>query len=262
MSTVEVEPFEPGFFKYELNLLNLLGHKIEKIEEDEKEVLETIDEDIKHKDLCIVSDLMKILNKCYEDQKKIFVEKFGNDPRYLKYLQSIASRAPRAQTPYKFDPILINFFQSLDMGNGPSNVRFQDEPQCEVYFKEGFARLTSLVSLFNVWSNQYKLNNKVNFCKLTSEQRSIIATALDHIISKYRKTPTSSSEQDIKDLEEGILKNKDYMSILAFYTIKNEVGSHVIDKSYEEKVNTMSKLTKETNDNLHSKLSAMKLNKN
>jgi hypothetical protein len=145
------------------------------------------------------------------------------------------------------------------MGNGPSGTRFQDEPQCEVFFKEGFGRLTSLTSLFNVCSNTYKVKNDESNLKLTPEQRAIIAPAIEQLLNKYKE---SNRIEDVKALEENVVLNKHYMSILAFYKIKNEDGNTVIDKSLEEKVNTMSKLTKETNEILHSKIKDMKHTKN
>lgn len=237
---MSVEPFEPGFYEYELELLDFLSYKIEKIEENVNENKDSKDS----KDLIILPDLMKILRKCYKDQEKIFLEKFGNDPRHLQYLKA---RVPKLVTPSKFDSTLVEFFQSLDMGNGPSNVRFQEEPQCEVFFKEGFCRLTTLVSLFNIFANNYKLKNKTEEVKLTPEQRTIIASALESMIVKYKK---DNKLEDSKALEEGIILNRHYMIILAFYKDK----TFITDKSYDEEVNTMSKLTKETNETLCSKL--------
>lgn len=140
------------------------------------------------------------------------------------------------------------------MGNGPNNIKFQEESQCEVFFKEGFSKSITLISLFNIFGNIYKLKNKTNEVKLTQEQKDIIDPAMKHIINEYIK---DNNFEDIKSLENGIISIKNMMSIVSFYRIKNK---DISNNFYMEKVEIMFDLIKEVNQILSSKLRVIKLN--
>ena len=156
---------------------------------------------------------------------------------------------PRAQAPTQFTKNLVAFFNSLDLGKGPSGKRLQDETDMALFFKSGVGKLTFGVSLFNVWGNIHKLRTGSNKVTLSDSERHHIADALKSL--RESKVAANKTE-DIAMLDAGQLQNKDYMSLLSFYRNK-EAGDLT---RYSDGVNTMSVITKDLNTKYGEQLKA------
>lgn len=156
---------------------------------------------------------------------------------------------PRAQAPTQFTKALVEFFNSIDLGKGPSGKRMQDEPDMQLFFKSGVGKLTFGVSLFNVWGNIHKLRTGSNKVTLSDSERRHIADALRSLREEKVK---QNKTEDIAMLDAGQLQNKDYMSILSFYRNK-EAGDLT---RFSDGVNTMSQITKDLNTKYGEQLKA------
>lgn len=156
---------------------------------------------------------------------------------------------PRAQAPTQFTKALVEFFNSIDLGKGPSGKRLQDEADMQLFFKSGVGKLTFGVSLFNVWGNIHKLRTGSNKVTLSDSERRHIADALRSLREEKVK---QNKTEDIAMLDAGQLQNKDYMSILSFYRNK-EAGDLT---RFSDGVNTMSQITKDLNTKYGEQLKA------
>ena len=158
---------------------------------------------------------------------------------------------PRALAPCQFQPALVDFFKSIDLGSGPKGKRLQDDTDMSIFFKHGIGRLTFGVSLFNVWGNIQKISNGSNKVSLSDKERAHIRSALEALRDDKRKkiaAGVKGAEDDLALLEAGQLQNKDYMTILSFYRVKDaseETTKKLMD--YTEHVNRMSQITKDLN---------------
>ena len=158
---------------------------------------------------------------------------------------------PRALAPCQFQPTLVDFFKAIDLGSGPKGKRLQDDADMSIFFKHGIGRLTFGVSLFNVWGNLQKINNGSNKVALSDKERSHIRGALDALRDDKRKkiaAGVKGAEEDLALLDAGQLQNKDYMTILSFYRVKDaseETTKKLME--YTDYVNRMSQITKDLN---------------
>lgn len=136
---------------------------------------------------------------------------------------------PRTLSPAKFHDDLVKFFQSLDMGPGMTQPRFQDEPEFKVFFEHNISNFNALVNLKDIYENNYKtiVNDLKARPKLNEEQTSIIFQALNQFKIDY------PSEKDQKDIQNGIISEIFWMRIIVYYRIKDEKVSKEFDKPVE-----------------------------
>jgi hypothetical protein len=247
MSAVEAEPYEPGQFQYDFDLLESLKERV-KDKENTKD----------SNKIRISEDIDVIFLEVVNEQKDIFLRNHGKDPRYLKIVDD---REKSRLSPFKFDSTLIDFFNSLDMGTGPSGTRFQETPEFEVFFKDGFGTYSSLISLYNIWFYKHRLDNLIETkelhysVKLTEEQKTIIAPALEYRISRCKE---KNKLDEANNLENGFLNSSSILSMLIFYKSKNSEGTSIVDKTYNEKVYYCYKLAKTTYEDLNNKIQKIK----
>lgn len=148
---------------------------------------------------------------------------------------------PRKQSPSQFSKPLVDFFNAIDLGNGPNGKRLQDHPDMALFFKNGVGMLTFGVSLFNVWGNIQKIKTGTNKVIVGDRERHHISAALDAL---RKKKVEEGKTDDLASLDAGELKNKDYMSILSFYRVKDSSADL---ERFTEPVTKMSELTKTLN---------------
>jgi hypothetical protein len=244
MSTEETSQYGPGYFLFEEDVTIEFEHAIDHVYDA---LYGNVDERVIKRITDAMWEKCKELNKAFN--KMEFKDISKEEIMKMNDINSKPTPLPR------FSLSLVNFFNSLDMGTGPNEVRFQETSECDIFFKHGISRLTAGVSLFNVFANTYKLKNETKEVRLTPEQRAIIAPALEQMVSKYKE---KNNLEDVANLENGILVNKYYMSILSFYRDSNLDETFEHSESYREKVNNMSKFLKETNENLTEKIRSKK----
>jgi hypothetical protein len=171
-----------------------------------------------------------------------------NDEKKREKAERKARRGtPRALAPCQFQAPLIEFFKSVDLGKSHNGKRLQDDADMSYFFKNGIGRLTFGVSLFNVWGNIQKISTKSNDVSLSDKDRAHLKAALEALREDKRKkiaAGVKGASEDLAKLEAGQLQNKDYMTILSFYSVK---GSTTDLTPYTEQVNKMSQVTKDLN---------------
>lgn len=161
--------------------------------------------------------------------------------------------APRAQAPTQFTSPLVNFFKAIDLGSGPNGKKLQDQPEMELFFKNGIGMLTFGVSLFNVWGNIHKLRHNSKETTLSTSERALIADALRAL---REKKVQSGNMEEVEKLDSGRIQNKDYMSILSHY--RNKEADTAKLAPYADGVARMSQLTKDLNTKYGEQLKASK----
>jgi hypothetical protein len=174
------------------------------------------------------------------------------------------TRENTPQPPCQYGAELVEFFDKVDLGKSPDGSRrLQDHPEMAMFFKSGVCNLTFGVSLFNVWGNIYKLRNGSTEIVLDATSQRALSGALTELKNKKRSIIThanlSSSdaairaeaekartvaEADLARIESNRIHNKDYMSILSFYRIKENPNDL---SAYTEGVAHMSDITKKLN---------------
>lgn len=174
------------------------------------------------------------------------------------------TRENTPQPPCQYASELVEFFNQVDLGKSPDGSRrLQDHPDMAMFFKSGVCNLTFGVSLFNVWGNIYKLRNSSTEIVLDAASQRALSGALTDLKNKKRAIIThenlSSSdaavraeaekaravaEADLARIESNRIHNKDYMSILSFYRIKENPNDLT---AYTEGVAHMSDITKKLN---------------
>lgn len=159
--------------------------------------------------------------------------------------------APRAQAPTQFTSPLVNFFKAIDLGSGPNGKKLQDQPEMELFFKNGIGMLTFGVSLFNVWGNIHKLRHNSKETTLSTSERALIADALRAL---REKKVQSGNMEEVEKLDSGRIQNKDYMSILSHY--RNKEADTAKLAPYADGVARMSQLTKDLNTKYGEQLKA------
>jgi hypothetical protein len=176
------------------------------------------------------------------------IKKMKNDEKKREKAERKARRGtPRALAPCQFQAPLIEFFKSVDLGKSHNGKRLQDDSEMSYFFKNGVGRLTFGVSLFNVWGNIQKISTKSNDVSLSDKDRAHLKAALEALREDKRKkiaAGVKGASEDLAKLEAGQLQNKDYMTILSFYSVK---GSTTDLTPYTEQVNKMSQITKDLN---------------
>jgi hypothetical protein len=121
-----------------------------------------------------------------------------------------------------------------------------------MFFQSGVGNLTFGVSLFNVWGNIYKLKNESTEIVLDSGCQRTLRDALDALKAKKRadisaaedEKTRESAKADLARIEANRIHNKDYMSILSFYRIKENPNDLT---GFTEGVVHMSSITKKLN---------------
>lgn len=190
------------------------------------------------------SAAQKILNKTRNLKKvKNAEKKRERDERKAR------RSAPRALPPCQFQSPLVEFFKSVDLGKGANGKRLQDDSEMSYFFKNGIGRLTFGVSLFNVWGNIQKIATKSGDVTLSDKDRVHLKAALEKLRDVKRKNIADGKKgaaEDMTKFEAGQLQNKDYMTILSFYSVEDkDAGAKLAP--YIEQVNKMSQITKDLN---------------
>jgi hypothetical protein len=183
-----------------------------------------------------VKFIFEYLDKCLED-------------KISKYGKPIISTLPPLRNdinPIQIKKPLVDFFMVTDLGKGITTELFQDDPIFKFFFKHGFLTFNFGMDLFNIFDTLYKLKNNTHEVKLNSKQRDIICPALNDMINKYKE---NNNLEDAKALEEGILKNKDYMSIISFY--KSNIDENL--KPYSGYIHIMEESIKDLKINITKK---------
>ena len=178
-----------------------------------------------------------------------------------------ANRDTRSQAPQQYDRPLVEFFKSANLGRAADGrTRLQDLSEMALFFGSGVGNLTFGVSLFNVWGNIYKLDNKTQEIVLDSVSQRSLSGALDALKAKKQETiataqqamAMASSEEERKAVQKALedaqldldrlrqnkIHNKDYMGILSFYRIKENPNDL---SGFVDGVATMSAITKDRN---------------
>jgi len=182
-----------------------------------------------------------------------------------------ANRETKAQPPSQYTSDLVNFFNSTDLGKArDGRTRLQDHADMALFFKNGIGNLTFGVSLFNVWGNIYKLRHGTHEIVLDSAAQRAMSGALHDLMEKKRSIINSpecnspdavireealkaraTAQADLERLQAHRIHNKDYMSILSFYRVKNSTADL---SPYTEAVARMSVMTKELNSDYGSQV--------
>jgi hypothetical protein len=195
-----------------------------------------------------VGDVNSISHKIIAEIKNL--RKMKNAEKKIERDARKARRsAPRALPPCQFQSPLIEFFKSVDLGKSSNGKRLQDDSEMSYFFKNGIGRLTFGVSLFNVWGNIQKLTTKSNDVTLSDKDRVHLKAALEHLRADKREkiaAGVKGAAEDLAKLEGGHLQNKDYMTILSFYSVKDKEAAAKL-APYTEQVNKMSMITKDLN---------------
>lgn len=173
-----------------------------------------------------------------------------------------AEREPNTQPPNQFTSDLVNFFRSVDMGAGLGGVkRLQDQPEMALFFNNGVGNLTFGVSIFNVYGNHQKLSSGNTKVFLDASGKSALSGALDAMKAAKRTQLASTTDEkkrealtkDLERLETGEIQNKDYMSILSFYSVK-KTGTDL--SHFADQVAEMRRITGSLNDSYRSQIAA------
>lgn len=174
------------------------------------------------------------------------------------------TREVKAQPPSQYAMELVKFFDQVDLGKtADGSRRLQEHPDMAMFFKSGVGNLTFGVSLFNVWGNIHKLRTGSTEIVLDATSQRALSGALDDLKAKKRSIInhadlTSSdaviradaekaravAEADLARIMDNRIHNKDYMSILSFYRIKENPNDL---SAYSEGVAHMSEITKKLN---------------
>jgi hypothetical protein len=201
------------------------------------------------------SAAQKILNKIRN------LEKLKNSEKKRERDERKARRsAPRALPPCQFQAPLVEFFKSVDLGKGANGKRLQDDSEMAYFFKNGIGRLTFGVSLFNVWGNIQKLATKSGDVTLSDKDRVHLKAALERLREVKRQNIADGKKgaaEDMAKFEAGQLQNKDYMTILSFYSVQDKEAAAKLTP-YIEQVNKMSQITKDLNTKYADQIKAAK----
>jgi hypothetical protein len=221
MEIIEFEPFEPGYFDYDYETIGGIQTVIS--------YGCTLD------DLFLSSEAIRLLDDFEKNHEKIFLEKYGKDPRYLNNLKMNESR--RDFSVFKFDSTLIDFFKSL--------YDWIDDEYCfEIFIKDGYSNLLTLYDLFKI-NIENPIYTKKTYCiKLTEIQRNIISPALESIIYNCKEKIKNEDNKDyfeknILRLENNIIGDSDFVSIIEYYMCKKSDGTLLKDDSYSKEVRSM-----------------------
>lgn len=164
-----------------------------------------------------------------------------------------ANRETQAIPPSQYTADLVSFFNSADLGKTKDGRRLQDHPSMALFFKNGVGSNTFGVSLFNVWGNIYKLKHNSFDIVLDAQGLRALSGAVDTLKQKKREIIASAdadpavrakAQVDLERLEANKIHNKDYMTILSFYHVKDSSADLT---PYTQAVADMSTITKELN---------------
>lgn len=165
-----LEPYKSGYYQYEFNRVRKLKQAIDDSKNNEDHGPGMMCDHNRY--------ITKILYNKYNENKKIFLEKFGKDPRFLDRVKIIEERnKPVISLPNKFDSSLIDFFNSLDLGLNPDGLKLQETPECEVFFKDGVSYINSLRKLIRIWD----LNHRFKDSDKSKEQITIFISGLKRL---------------------------------------------------------------------------------
>jgi len=174
--------------------------------------------------------------------------------------QSRADREARPLPPIQYRTELIKFFEKADLGKTVDGKhKLQSDATLKLFFDSGIGNSMFGVSLFNVWGNIYKLKNGGTKVVLDGHSRDLLKESLDALKTRCRDKITgaesdkarASAEADLVALEAGEIQNKDYMSILSFYSVKDnkdQLGP------FTDKVQAMSELTTNLNSGYRARI--------
>jgi len=212
-----------------------------------------------------MDDLQAYISKIKKAMKEIprIVAKAEKDRKAAKKAKH-ASRETKAQPPSQYAMELVEFFKKADLGKTlDGSRRLQDHTDMAMFFKSGVGNLTFGVSLFNVWGNIYKLKTNSTEIVLDSDAQRALSGALEDLKDKKRaiinhadltstdatvraeaEKARDAAQADLARIEGHRIHNKDYMSILSFYRIKENPNDL---SGFVEGVAHMSHITKELN---------------
>ena len=164
-----------------------------------------------------------------------------------------ATRTHRPPPPIQYRSELVDFFKKVDLGKAADGKhKLQDDAALQLFFNNGVGNLVFGVSLFNVWGNIQKLKNGGTKVVLDNHARVALKESLEALKTTCRdKIAAAGSEKerdvataDLAALEAGEIQNKHYMSILSFYSVKDNKDQLV---GFTDKVTVMSEMTTNLN---------------
>jgi hypothetical protein len=194
-----------------------------------------------------------------------------NEGDYLKMskflMESYNKENPDSQIvqpPTKFRNELIEFFKKSNLGPKPDGKgRLQDLRVMKIFFEYGIANLTFLVSLLNVWGYQNKIsNNRYDKVVLDNNAREYLFEAIEALKVKKTKlleqsresgntVSITACEKDLEDFENGVIKNKDYLTLVVRYGIAFEEANITLEHqaAYYDNIQAMIDVTRLVNSN-------------
>lgn len=162
---------------------------------------------------------------------------------------------------YRFKPELISFFQNVDMyilsidGEKPHQLS-----KTRIFFEERICEFSHIISLFNIWKGvkNYKKNvSSISVIIPNQYELEALKDAINFTIEKKKSRMMISMESidcskdieqlknDIHLLENGVLQNKDFMSITSFMK-EEELKSESLTDSQKDSLKELDQFLRDS----------------
>jgi len=221
---------------------------------------------------------MFITAKHIQNAEQSIIEKINKIPFYVKEdilnkkkaKKRSGNQEAKMQPPVQFRSELVEFFKNANLGSY-NGVRLQDCPEMAVFFTSGIANLVFGVSLLNVWGYQNKISSKnydkvvldANAKKHLKEAIGVLHNKKKAAVAEHRASgdavKLAAAEEELKDFDNGVIKNKDYMTLFITYKYDHTDADKLAQiAGFESEVKAMIDITKHLNQEYGKQIASLR----
>ena len=219
--------------------------------------------------------IQKIQELIEESRTNISEGEYLKISNFLMECYNKENPSSEQQPPAQFRPEIVEFFKKANLGPKPDGTgRLQDLSIMKTFFENGLANLTFLVSLFNIWGYQNKISNKsYDNVVIDDNVREYLFESIEALkvkkianLKQARESGDATSitgrEKDLNDFENGIIKNKDYLTLVVHYKIVPEEVTITREHQmvYNNNIQAMIGITRIVNSKYKSQIDLLRAN--